>query len=97
VIGFIDAELVACYLLVASRAGINLNEVMEGQSIEDHKGFLRLRIDADGVLTIHPIRLDRVCRAWDAQPDGAPHEPWLTPATPLHPARMDDPITVTRG
>ncbi|GGS48638.1 MULTISPECIES: metallophosphoesterase family protein [Actinokineospora] len=95
-IGFIDAELVAVYLLLASRAGINVNEVMAGQSIEDHKGFLRMHIDTEGVLTIHPVKLDTVCRAWSARPDGAPHEPWLAPARPLRPARMDRPITVTR-
>ena len=96
-IGFLDSELVAVYLLLASRAGINLNEVMAGQSIEDHKGFLRMHIGPDGVLTIHPIKLDAIARAWTAQPDGAPHEPWLTPAGPLRPARMDVPIAVTRG
>jgi hypothetical protein len=96
-IGFLDAELVALYLRIASSFGVNLNEVMAGQSIEDHKGFLRLHIGPDGVLTIHPIRLDAIARSWTAQPDGAPHEPWLTPADPLHPARMDAPIAVTRA
>ncbi len=97
VIGFVDAELVAIYLRFASTLGVNLNEVMAGQSIEDHKGFLRMHIGRDGVLTIHPIRLDAIGRSWTAQPDGAPHEPWLTPTSPLRPARMDVPIAVTRG
>ncbi|MGW5054605.1 metallophosphoesterase family protein [Actinokineospora sp. NPDC004072] len=95
-IGFADAELVAVYLLLASRAGINVNEVMAGQSIEDHKGFLRMRIDAAGVLTIHPVKLAAVGREWVARPDGAPHEPWLAPVRPLRPARMAAPIAVTR-
>ncbi|MGX7829214.1 metallophosphoesterase family protein [Actinokineospora sp. 24-640] len=97
VVGFIDAELVAVYLLLASRAGINLNEVMAGQSIEDHKGFLRLHIDRAGTLTIHPIRLDTICRSWTARPGAPAHEPWLAPTEALLPARMDTPITITRA
>jgi hypothetical protein len=94
VVGFVDAEVVALYLLIASRVGINLNEVMAGQSIEDHKGFLRLRIDRTGTLTIYPVRLDRVCREWDANPDGAPTDPWLLPRQPLEPGLIEPPIRV---
>lgn len=94
VIGFVDAEVVALYLLVASRFGINLNEVMAGQSIEDHKGFLRMHIAADGVLTIYPVKLERVCRRWTADPDGAPADPWLRPAEPLEVALIEEPIKV---
>ncbi|MCG8919207.1 metallophosphoesterase [Actinokineospora sp. PR83] len=96
VIGLIDAELVALYLMVVSRFGINLNEVMAGQSIETHKGFLRLRIDAGGALTIHPVRLDRIGRRWSANPDGAEHEPWLLPARPLRPELIEPAVTVPR-
>jgi hypothetical protein len=96
VIGFLDAEVVALYLLVASRFGINLNEVMAGQSVEDHKGFLRMRIDRTGTLTIYPVKLDRICREWRADPDGAPTDPWLRPGQPLTPALIEPPIQVTR-
>jgi hypothetical protein len=94
VLGFVDAELVALYLLIASRFGINLNEVMAGQGIEDHKGFLRLHIGRDGTLTIYPVKLDRVCREWKANPEGAPTEPWLLPAQPLTPELIEPPIRV---
>ncbi len=95
-VGFVDAEVVAVYLALVSRVGINLNEVMAGQSIEDHKGFLRLRIDADGDLTVHPIRLDRVCRRWRADPGAAAHEPWLAPVDPLRPELIEEPVVVPR-
>ncbi|WP_018685925.1 metallophosphoesterase family protein [Actinokineospora enzanensis] len=95
-VGFIDAEIVAVYLMLASRVGVNLNEVMAGQSIEDRKGFLRLRIDTDGDLTIYPVRLDRVCRSWRARPQAAHTEPWFAPATPLDPHLIEEPITVPR-
>jgi hypothetical protein len=97
VIGFVDAEVVALYLLVASRYGINLNEVMAGQSIEDHKGFLRLRIGPDGTLTIYPVKLDKVCRDWRANPNGAAAEPWLLPGKPLKPELIEPPIVIPHG
>jgi hypothetical protein len=97
VIGFVDAEVVALYLLVASQFGINLNEVMAGQSIEDHKGFLRMHIDGDGTLTIYPVKLERVCREWVADPNGAPTAPWLRPAEPLDVELIEAPIKVPHG
>jgi hypothetical protein len=97
VIGFLDAELVAVYLLVASRFGINLNEVFAGQSIEDDKGFLRMHIGADGTLTVYPLKLPTVCRRWRVDPDGAPGDPWLRPdGTRLSPELIEPPITIPR-
>ncbi|TDV48906.1 hypothetical protein CLV71_108267 [Actinophytocola oryzae] len=96
VVGFLDAELVALYLLVASGLGINVNEVMAGQSIEDHKGFLRLRIARDGTLTVYPVKIDRVCRAWRPNPNGGPADPWLLPAEPLRAALIEPPIRIPR-
>ena len=55
VIGFLAAELVAAYLLVAGAFGVNVNELFAGQGIEDSKAFLRMRIDPDGTLTIYPV------------------------------------------
>ncbi|HEY0453410.1 metallophosphoesterase [Actinophytocola sp.] len=93
VIGFVDAEVVALYLLIASRHGINSNEVFAGQSIEDHKGFLRLRIDTDG-LTVYPIAVPKVCRQWRPNPDGAPTDPWLLPAQELRPTLIEEPFRI---
>ena len=95
--GFLDAEIVALYLLVVSRYGINLNEAFAGQSIEDHKGFLRLHIGADGTLTVYPIKLPTVCRAWKADPDGGPSDPWLVPdCTELNPELIEEPVVIPR-
>ena len=96
-IGLLDAEVVAGYLLLACRFGINMNEVFAGQSIEDHKGFLRMHIDSAGTLTVYPIRLDRVCRQWRADPDGVPTAPWLVPAEPLTPELIEPPISIPHG
>jgi hypothetical protein len=40
-----------------------------GQSIDDGKGFLRIRLDSSGTLTIHPLVVDEVHRDFDVSPD----------------------------
>ncbi|HET9141747.1 metallophosphoesterase [Actinophytocola sp.] len=97
VIGFLDAELVAGYLLVASGFSINLNEAFAAQSIEDHKGFLRMHIDGSGTLTIYPVKLPTVCRDWRVDPEGAPNDPWLRPdGSRLAPELIEAPIRIPR-
>jgi hypothetical protein len=98
VLGFVHSEVVAVYLMVASRFGINLNELMAGQSIEDHKGFLRIQVAADGTLRIYPVKLERVCRRWTADPHGAPTDPLLRPdGRELEPTLIEDPVVVTKS
>ncbi|MGH3881051.1 MAG: metallophosphoesterase [Actinophytocola sp.] len=95
VIGFLDAEIVAAYLWFASGFDINSNELFAAQSIEDHKGFLRLHIDDRGTLWIYPIALPEICRRWTATPNGAPTDPWLVPTEPLAPELIGtDPIEI---
>lgn len=96
VAGLVGSQLVAAYLLVASRFRININELFAGQGIEDHKSFLRLHLAADGSLTIYPIGVDRICRRWRPDPDAAPDAPWLAPdgPDPLRPRLAEDPITL---
>ncbi|MGH3467549.1 MAG: metallophosphoesterase family protein [Thermocrispum sp.] len=97
VLGFVHSEVVAVYLMVASRFGINLNELMAGQSIEDHKGFLRLHIDAGGTLRVYPIKVEKVCRSWAADPHGAPTDPLLRPnGFKLRPVMIEDPVVITQ-
>jgi hypothetical protein len=96
-IGFLDAEIVALYLLIASRFGINSNEVFAAQSLEDHKGFLRLHIGTDGVLTVYPVKLPRVCRTWRPDPGGAPTDPWLVPEEDLEPELIETPIRIPKA
>jgi hypothetical protein len=98
VLGFLDAELVAVYLLIASRFGINLNEAFAGQSIEDYKGFLRLHINREGTLTVYPIKLGTVCRSWRLDPDGGLSDPWLRPeGEALRPELIEQPFSVPRA
>jgi hypothetical protein len=49
----------AIYLLTATGAGANYNELFCAMRLPTYKNFLRLRIDADGVLTVFPVRIDK--------------------------------------
>jgi hypothetical protein len=93
VAGFLATQLTAAYLLVAGSFGVNLNELFAGQGIEDAKSFLRMRIAADGTLTLYPVAVDRVCRAWQVNPDGAADASWIEPKQPLR-ARLAEPTPV---
>ena len=95
IIGFVATQLVALYLLVASLFDVNVNELFAGQGIEDAKSFLRMHIAADGTLTIHPIGIDKICRDWVADPDGAADSSWLRPRGALVPRRIEPPIVIS--
>jgi hypothetical protein len=96
-IGFIDAEIVALYLLVASRFRINLNEAFAGQSIADYKSFLRMHINAEGVLTIYPVKVPRVCRQWRVNADRSAEAPWLVGNAELTAELIEAEIRVGRA
>ncbi|GAB3868899.1 hypothetical protein GCM10027610_127140 [Dactylosporangium cerinum] len=84
-------ELFALYLLIASKFGVNLNELFAGQGITGYKGFLRLRFGTDGTLTIYPIGVDRTARRWQAQPAGS----WFAPRKPMRLRLMEPPIELS--
>ncbi|HEY1489057.1 MAG TPA: metallophosphoesterase [Micromonosporaceae bacterium] len=94
VMGFVATMVFCAYMLFASTFGINLNELFSGQSIIDAKSFLRLHIDRDGTLTIHPIAVDKVSRKWRATPGAAPSAPWLEPAQPIKLKLAEPPIVI---
>ncbi len=66
--GIVATELVAVYLVLADRVGLNSNELFAAQAIGDFKNFLRLQVDATGELVIHPIGVRRVPRHWRVAP-----------------------------
>ncbi|MDB5533078.1 MAG: hypothetical protein JWO28_1393, partial [Hyphomicrobiales bacterium] len=65
------------------------NEAFSALRIQDYKGFLRLHIDGDGVLTIYPVGVARTPRT-----DGGALEPALIEApirlTPMRMKEMRD-------
>ncbi|HKV12496.1 MAG TPA: hypothetical protein VJ725_30405 [Thermoanaerobaculia bacterium] len=82
--GLVGSILFTLYLLVSSKfTGAHTNEVFSSQKIPDYKNFIRLRIDANGDLTLYPIGVEKVPRAWKANPDATGPEgeaPWWNPA-----------------
>jgi len=59
--------ILGVYLFVSIRLfGRHSNEAFSSLRIQDYKQWLRLRIDAAGVLTIYAIGIDRVPRRWHA-------------------------------
>lgn len=94
VVAVLDTWLVAAYLLVAARFGVNLNELHAGLAIDDYKCFLRMHIGPDGTLTIYPIGVDRVGRKWAAATDGPAGSSWIRPAEPLVTRLIEPPVAV---
>jgi len=72
--GPVGAFILGAYLFVSIRIfGRHGNEAFSSLRIQDFKQWLRLRIDAAGVLSIYAIAIDRVPRRWRAaQRNGKP-------------------------
>lgn len=94
VVAAVSGQVVALYLLVASRFGVNLNELFAGQGIEGYKNFLRLHIAHDGTLTIYPVGVDAAGKHWRATPQSPAHLPWFEPAKPLPVRLIEPPVTL---
>ncbi len=91
----VAATVVFClYLLAASAIGVNVNELFSAQAIIDAKGFLRMHLDRDGVLTIYPIAAPKVSRSWRANPDGGRTDSWLRPAKEIRCELAEPPIVI---
>jgi len=94
VLGFVSTMLFCAYMLLASSFGVNTNELFSGQSIVDSKSFLRLHLDRDGALTVHPIAVPKVSRHWRATPEAVPTASWLEPVAPIGTHLVEAPIVI---
>ncbi|UKA63952.1 hypothetical protein [Arthrobacter sp. FW306-04-A] len=67
----LGSEAFALFIL-GTRGGEVASWMMSGQSVEDHKGFLRVHLAPDGALTVYPLAIDAICRDWalETTPDG---------------------------
>jgi hypothetical protein len=65
-LGFVVGLFIMAFYLWFSLnvLGRHSNEAFSSLQIEDWKNFLRIRLDSQGALTIYPIGIDRVPRAW---------------------------------
>jgi hypothetical protein len=63
--GFVGSLVMGLYLLISLQVFRRHSEqAFSGLRIEDYKNWLRLKIDAEGALTIFAIGIDRVVRKW---------------------------------
>ena len=95
----VGSFLMGVYLLISLNIfGRHSNEAFSSLRIEDFKNFLRLHIAKDGILTIFPIGIERVPRAW--KPTGATSvfEPQLEPDDPkaTAPHLIEPPVVVQK-
>lgn len=92
----LGSEAFALYTLVA-KSGTVAGWQMSGQSIEDHKGFVRMHLDSQGSLTLYPLVVDTICREWTTVPDVdlIGERPAPEGALPV-PRLVEPPVTITR-
>jgi hypothetical protein len=92
--GPVGAFILGVYLFVSIRVfGRHGNEAFSSLRIADYKHWLRLRIGADGRLTIYAIAIDRVPRRWRKHSRNG--EPTLEQADPRASApRLIDKVEV---
>lgn len=91
--GFASSLALSSYLWLANKFGLHDNEAYAPLHHKDNKGFLRFHLDRDGVLHLFPISVDRVGRAWRADPEAAPDAPWIVPEGPAPVAALiEDPL-----
>ncbi|MEZ2389747.1 hypothetical protein AB6813_09400 [bacterium RCC_150] len=62
----VGSEAFALFILGSDRGEV-ASWTMSGQAEEDHKGFLRLHLDHDGMLTVYPLAMDEICRDWELE------------------------------
>ena len=93
--GYLASQLFALYLFAAySLFHRHATHAFSSQRLEGYRCFLRIRIDADGALTIYPIGVRKVPKRWRFVLDDGPHR-----AEPLdraiEPHLIEPPIRIT--
>jgi hypothetical protein len=72
--GLVASYAFALYVIV-SRLPLVQGWQLAAQALEDVKGFVRLRVDPSGRLTLYPIVVDTVCHDWRLEPPDRVHGP----------------------
>ena len=82
--GVAGAVVLGLYLILSLQLfGRHGNEAFSSLRIQDHKSWLRMRIDAAGELTVHAVAIDRVARHWSEREVAGRRQlvPWDAAAT----------------
>jgi len=95
--GLAGAYTYTAYLFLMQRLfNRHTTDAFSAQRNPDYRSFLRMHIDADGELTIHPIGVQRVPRRWRyVRPgDREPHEPVFQPREEIRAHLIEPPFRV---
>jgi hypothetical protein len=95
--GLAGAYTYTAYLFLMQRLfNRHTTDAFSAQRNPDYRSFLRMHIDADGELTIHPIGVQRVPRRWHYVPPGdrQPHEPVFQPREEIRAHLIETPFRV---
>ena len=85
--------VVGIYLLISVNVfGRHSEEAFSGLRVQDFKHFLRLHVGPDGVLTIWPIKIERVPRRWRARRDDDLTPSRVVPMDTLRPELIEPPV-----
>lgn len=99
VTGLVGSYAVALTLAL-SRSRTVADWQFSAQSIDDRKGFVRLRIDPDGRLLVYPVVVDKVVRRWRIGAGSPTDKPprRVIPVDGLPPAHLiEDPVVILRS
>ncbi|WP_406064238.1 hypothetical protein OG462_35765 [Streptomyces sp. NBC_01077] len=94
---FLGSQLFALWVLWSNQ-GLVAEWQMSGQSIDDHKGFVRMHIARDGALTLYPLALDGICRDWRLEEVADTTAAWTrpVPVTPRTVRLIEEPFVIAR-
>jgi calcineurin-like phosphoesterase family protein len=93
--GLASATIFGVYLWFAGKyLPEQLNDAFSALGIQDFKNFIRLHLDREGCLTVYPVGLRRVPRAWIINRDPDVEAPFLIPneERALEPELIEPPI-----
>jgi hypothetical protein len=89
----VGSTIMGLYLFVSLNIfGRHANEAFSSLAIPDFKNFLRMRIEANGDLTIFPVGIKRVPRKWKRQPEGTPGPAYVPDGVFSGPELVERPI-----
>ncbi len=94
---FIGSFVMGIYLLVSINVfGRHSNEAFSSLAIEDWKNFLRMKIDAQGNLTLYPVGIHRVPRKWKARDGGVGSEMVAADPKATGPELIESPVLIRK-
>ncbi len=96
--GWVVGSFIAgIYLLVSINVfGRHSEEAFSSLAIEDWKSFLRMKIDAQGNLTLYPVGIRRVPRKWRARDGGVGPEMVSADPRATGPELIESPVLIRK-